>query len=447
MSPTIRLRHFAAGVLSLFICMAPQIASAASNTFSQARYISPSQFLSEVKEVSLTFEPDPLATKYISADEQRNYVANALVRYGIAVRPNSAVSLMVTFEHRQSTVRVTTWYTSGSTDEDYLIHDLFVSMQFFVRAAALRKGHFHLLVVAPTFCIDNIDWSEDTDFFSKSMFGNAYVKKFKDAFAGGLADCLKVIASETSGETAPWYVNSWTEKEKASADAEFTRIMQSQPAVEKRPFDGLDVAPELHLVPDNHGDKCVMPPWDPSWRKSWGRSFQRLSWVDTQGQAALTLKHMFWCYLKGSPGYYWLVDTISLAERNVVFELNGQLVRTAGLLFFSHRSTVSVEKDIGTNIQEYLPRSISEFVTDLVLGNPNTPVVAVPSDPRPTIPSAANRESPVQPAPGGASSNPGPALDKSSEPVRPAPAPQPPVGFGDLIGPGVIIRPPPGSDK
>ena len=304
-----------------------------------------------------------------------------------------------------------------------------------------------MLVVAPTFCVDNIDWSEGTDFLSKSMFGNAYVKKFKDAFSEGLADCLKVIASDTSGETTPWYVNSWTEKEKASADAEFTRIMRPQSAVEKRPFDGLDVAPELHLVPDNHGEKCVVRPWDPSWGHSWDRSFQRLGWVDKQGQAALTLNHLFWCYRKEPTGYFWLVDTISLAERNVVFELNGQLVRTAVQLFFSHRSTVSVEKEIEIHMQEYLPRSISEFVTDLVLGNPNTPVVAVPSDSRPTIPSAAHRESPVQPAPGAASSNPATSPGKSAEPVPPAPVPQPPVGFGDLIGPGVIIRPPPGYDK
>jgi len=128
------------------------------------------------------------------------------------VRPNSPVSLVVTFEHRQSTIRETTVRTGGSDVSDTLIHDLFVSMQFFVRAAALRNGKFHLLVVAPVSGYDNVDWGESTDFLSKSMMGGVYVKKFKDAFAGGLADCLKVIASDTTGETAPWYVNAWTEK-------------------------------------------------------------------------------------------------------------------------------------------------------------------------------------------------------------------------------------------
>jgi len=179
-------------------------------------------------------------------------------------------------------------------------------------------------------------------------------------------------------------------------------------------------------------------------RKSWDRSFQRLGWVDTQGQAALKLKHAFWCYRKWPPDYFWLVDIISLTERNVVVELNGQLVRTAGQIFSSHRSMISVASEIETNMQEFLPRSISEFVTDLVLGNPNMPVVAVPPDPRPTIPSAGNRESPVQPAPGGASSNPPTSPGKSSETVKPSPVPPPAPPADDPIGPGGFIRPPAG---
>ena len=77
--------------------------------------------------------------------------------------------------------------------------------------------------------------------------------------------------------------------------------------------------------------------------------------------------------------------------------------------------------------QGYILRSIMEFSSDLTVGTRHVPVVAVTSDPRRATPSAGDRE--------------------SSETVRPAPVPRPAEGFGDLIGPGDIIRPPPGYDK
>ena len=62
------------------------------------------------------------------------------------MRPNAPVSLLVTFEHRPSTLKSTTVYSRGSENKDLQIHDIIVTMQFFVRAAALRNGTFHVLL-------------------------------------------------------------------------------------------------------------------------------------------------------------------------------------------------------------------------------------------------------------------------------------------------------------
>src|SRR5262249_7819694 len=104
----------------------------------QARYMTSSQFLRSLTHVSLTMhgEGDPL-NEYLSADQARDYVMNALANRGIAVRANSPVALEVTLSHdRRSTT---------GTDEPTVFHDYFLPLQFFVRGAVLRNGKFHVL--------------------------------------------------------------------------------------------------------------------------------------------------------------------------------------------------------------------------------------------------------------------------------------------------------------
>lgn len=381
-------------LLTFFACLAPRPLVAAGTSFSGAPFMSPSQFLSEVKAVSLTFEPNRSAETYLSGAEQRTYIETALVRYGIAVRPNAPVSLLVTFEHRPSTLRSTTVYSRGSENKDMQLHDIIVTMQFFVRAAALRNGTFHVLLVAPATAAYSLDWTRPQDV--------SVAKEFKENFANSLTECLKQIASDTKGETAPWPVASWSEKDKATADADFEKLMHSHPAIEKRQFEGLNVLPELKLSQaENNGEVCVWvmatlswhcgksktPPRsepcvkDSLWRESWNRSFQRLGWVDTHGQAAVSLTHTFGCYRKHAMlDYVWLWDFVSLNERNVVFELNGRLVRMDVTIFSTNRMAIALEAQIKSTLQDYLPRSILDSLTQIVLGNPQVPVIAVPGD-------------------------------------------------------------------
>src|SRR5215216_1954746 len=71
----------------------------------QARYMTPSQFLHSLKQVSLTLHGtgDPLS-EYLSAAQARDFIQNTLANKGIVVRPNSPVALEVTLSHdRRST--------------------------------------------------------------------------------------------------------------------------------------------------------------------------------------------------------------------------------------------------------------------------------------------------------------------------------------------------------
>jgi len=143
--PTVLLLRAALVVsFGLSLGLAPRMALAAGNTYSEAPVITKSQFLHELKEVAVTFAFDPWLAKYISEAEQQAYVTKALARYNIAVRSNAPVSLLVTLDHVPTTIReTTTFFRRPDQITIYQDHNFYYSMGFFVRAAALRDGKLH----------------------------------------------------------------------------------------------------------------------------------------------------------------------------------------------------------------------------------------------------------------------------------------------------------------
>ena len=73
----------------------------AQTSYSQAAEIDDSEFLNAVKEVSLDLRSAESLAQYISPAAQRNEIVSALAGYGIAVRPNAQVTLVVAVtDHR-----------------------------------------------------------------------------------------------------------------------------------------------------------------------------------------------------------------------------------------------------------------------------------------------------------------------------------------------------------
>jgi hypothetical protein len=346
-------------------------------SFSQSRYMSQGEFLKAVKEVALTFEAAPSLEKYISAAEQRSTIESELAKYGITVRPNAPVALLATIIHKVSVYTKTYGGGPSSGGEEFPIHGLTFGMKFFVRAAALRNGKFHLVAAAPAYCNTFGTVTEGTD-FQKAVHGDSTLKEMREEFRNDVAVCLKGIATNMRPETKPWSVMSWTEKDKASVDAEFTKMMGGQAAIDKRQLDGLDTAPELFLEPTRNGDFCTAP--DPSWRDLWTKAFQRVGLTDTRGEPTLLLSHEYDCYFTygfTAHHYFRVFDIISLVERNLVFELDGEVVRKAGELLSANHHTYMLEKDMESPTQNYFPRGITDFLVDLAFGNGNAPPIAV----------------------------------------------------------------------
>jgi len=255
------------------------------------------------------------------------------------------------------------------------LHDLRVSLKFFVRAGAWRNGKFHLVTAAPAYAWKANDLIEDNE-LRKSLYGDDTKKEIKDAFVEEVAGALKSIASNTKGERAPWPVSSWTEKDKASADAEFAKIIH-QPAVEPRRLEGISSAPELSLDPETNHETC--PPDSAAWQDLWKKSFQRVGWNESREPSGLRLDHYYLCYFNYGlhpTHYFWLLDTISLVESNLVFELNGQLYRRPGELISAIRGVHKLEADMDSPMGDYLPRSVTDFLIDLAFGGRAAPAIS-----------------------------------------------------------------------
>jgi hypothetical protein len=64
-------------------------------------------------------------------------------------------------------------------------------------------------------------------------------------------------------------------------------------------------------------------------------------------------------------------------EQNLVFELNGGVVRRAGELLSSvHHGYVLAERDMGTSSESFFSRVITDFLVDLLSGRGNIPPIA-----------------------------------------------------------------------
>jgi hypothetical protein len=71
-----------------------------------------------------------------------------------------------------------------------------------------------------------------------------------------------------------------------------------------------------------------------------------------------------------------------LVENNLVFELNGALVRRPGELLYGSHSTDSVEDETKAPTQDFIPRSISDFLVDLGTGVGHIPALSTAPVPR-----------------------------------------------------------------
>ena len=202
--------------------------------------------------------------------------------------------------------------------------------------------------------------------FQKSVYGDVTLKDIKEAFTSNVTDSLQNIASNTKAETTVWYVNAWAAKDKASADAEFAKIVHTPSAVEKRPLTGITATPELDLTSAEDHDFCTKP--DSSWRDLWTRAFQRVDLAPPAAPPTLRLRHFMNCHFNSGSTpvhYFWYYDRISLVEDNLVFEFNGGLVRRPGELLSGSHSTDSLEEDTKPPTEDFLPRSINDFAVDL----------------------------------------------------------------------------------
>ena len=189
---------FLMGFLTLLVAH-----SAWATDITQARYLTQSEFLQSLSRVSLTLHAGgaPL-NEYLPAEKVRDMIENVLARRGIAVRPDSPVALEVKIEHMHG--------TAGET----VIHDLVMTMNFYLRGAALRNGKFHVVPVSAA----SAWWSNyviEPNDLQRELLLATTGNRMRELFAEGLLDILKTIDSNKDVGTTPWPPPAWTVQQKA----------------------------------------------------------------------------------------------------------------------------------------------------------------------------------------------------------------------------------------
>src|SRR5262249_16193015 len=141
------------------------------SSFSQAVYIAQSEFLKQLKEVSLSITAEsPL--KSISLADQRGLVTKALAARGITVRARLPVIPQPTRDQHDSIGTVTTTSRGGNqTVEKFYIHNIFVSLDFYTRAVVMRGAQAHIVTAAPARAFSARQYVEDNE-IRKTLFGD-----------------------------------------------------------------------------------------------------------------------------------------------------------------------------------------------------------------------------------------------------------------------------------
>lgn len=362
---------------------APVVSVPGGKTFAEAVPINASQFLQEVKEVSLSIVTAPTLAKNIPEAQLKGYVTDLLNFYHIAVKPTAPVALQVTVDELLSDFTRTDTYrdrfvpgATYDTNEGFHAHTLTVALQFFVRGAAWRNGALHLVIVAPVSTVYFNDVTEARE-LRKQLIGDETREIMQTAITGLLTSAFKDVSTGKTMDETPWPVTNWSEKDKAAANAAFVKAMSGAVSPEKRPTEGLDSTPKLELKPALD-DECGKV--DPSWSDFWTAEFVRQGWV--KPEQGVTLYHYMncqWVHYLGIGGYYHLVDMIGLYEPNVVFQLNGKFFRKQSELFAAHHTAATIGDRLRELQQSFIPRSILQFFTDLTLGKRITPPLSATS--------------------------------------------------------------------
>lgn len=348
-------------------------------SFSQAIYITPGEFLKQVKEVSLTIGANAALTRGLSPAEQRRIVEQALASYGISVRTGAPVVLAVTFDQLDSVGTVTTTSTrDGTSSEQFFVHNVFASLDFYTRVVVVRNGQLHVVTAVPAHETQEDQYVEDST-IRKMLFGDQTRSDMKDLVTWLVTDSLDRIASNHAIDPTPWPVSRWTAAQKTTADAEFLQLINGTRS-EPLPTQGLDVLPHLELVQPATDDPDEACPAPDSWRALWNAQFQRIRWATPQSEPSLTVRHSFYCrhipVFRFPGGYYRLIDEASLRESNAAFVLNGRVFRKPATLQSADHLMTNQGDTLAAAVQMFVPQGISDFATRLGLVDIGTPFIA-----------------------------------------------------------------------
>jgi len=311
-------------------------------SFSQAVYITQSEFLKEVKDVSLEIHND---VKAVPDTNVRGYLTRAFAARGITVRAGAPVTVIAGFQELPP--------TPGASSQ---IHNILATLEFYTRVVVMRSGKAHLVMAAPARSFTTHEYTEAGGAY-KFVFGDTTFRDFNALLTAEIEINLDDIDANNVIDDVPWAVKTWSAAQTSAADSDFLRLMNSG-RVEEDVTEGIDTAPRLELVQPTADDPQQACPAPANWRVLWNDIFRSTGWTASQRQADLTVRHTFYCVWELSGP---VADDIALRESNAVFVLNGRVFRKPVTLLTLQNLSRLGRADGAPEIAMYMQARVAEF--------------------------------------------------------------------------------------
>ena len=299
--------------------------SPARASFADATYLKPKDFLAALTDVSVAIHAPQTTTRYVPVSELEADVAAALRVYGIAVRANSPIRLDVTVVQKDTTF---IWNDDRSDTQD--MHDILLILSFQTTGVVRRGAKLYPIVAAPV-QLEGVSSVWQGYSLRRALVGDEVRSNMREKFPDLLEDMLSGLAKNDGVDPTPWYAATWTDAQKAAANAEFLALTRG-PVPQAGHFAGLDVLPTVTTETMSDVDGCELRP---RYSEAWRSAFRGIGWSRTSAEAPMLLEHAFRCDaidVLNVPKYTRVWNSVTLKEPNFVFVFNGRVVRKMAVI-------------------------------------------------------------------------------------------------------------------
>ena len=323
-------------------------ATAWANQYRNAKFITDAEFLRRVGPVHLVVRASSYASRYIHNMEET--IRESAAKHGITITPDSTdIQLVVDVDLDRATVH-------HSEGNDHALYSVIVQVGFVTKANCRRGDKFVQLDVYPV-----RSWKIVTE---KEHWGGDYTNELRTAVNGLLDTFAKWTDADTVDDKSHWLASLWPAAEDADMHKNFLSPVKVDTGQTNPIFNGVT---RLAFVKAGLLESAGKQFNSGSIEQTWTAELKRAGYK-VEPSADLRILHeiaVLWLVYNSlgsalnaleermdpDAGFYVDLSAVSVSQKNVVFEFQGELRRADVYLWSDLEATMSLSKDESESAQ------------------------------------------------------------------------------------------------